>query len=120
LEDGSGIVLLQGLDPSRYSLDEPKLLYAAIARQVGDFVYSNRAGEVMREIRLPVRPLSVLFGNRWHARHAAMASLPTQPQTGAQEDVQWRDTVCRKEAAERRRSNAAQSADAEPPTPSRR
>src|SRR5712672_1581020 len=28
---------------------------------------------------LPVRPLSVLFGNRWHARHAAMASLPTQP-----------------------------------------
>jgi hypothetical protein len=39
-------VLLQGLDPSRYSLDELKLLYAAIARQVGNFVYS-----VMREIR---------------------------------------------------------------------
>src|SRR5580700_2557992 len=28
---------------------------------------------------LPVRPLGVLFGNRWHARHAAMASFPTQP-----------------------------------------
>ena len=51
LEDGSGIVLLQGLDRSRYSLDELKLLYAAIARQVGTFVYSNRAGEVMRDIR---------------------------------------------------------------------
>ena len=51
LEDGSGIVLLQGLDPSPYSLDELRLLYAAIARQVGMFVYSNRAGEVMREIR---------------------------------------------------------------------
>src|SRR5215471_6562506 len=51
LEDGSGIVLLQGLDPSPYSLDELRLLYAAIARQVGTFVYSNRAGEVMREIR---------------------------------------------------------------------
>ena len=51
LEDGSGIVLLQGLDPSRYSIDQLRLLYAAIARQVGTFVYSNRAGEVMRDIR---------------------------------------------------------------------
>ena len=38
LEDGSGIVLLQGLDPSPYSLDKLSLLYAAIARQVGTFV----------------------------------------------------------------------------------
>ena len=38
LEDGSGIVLLQGLDPSRYSIDQLRLLYAAIARQVGTFV----------------------------------------------------------------------------------
>ena len=51
LEDGSGIVLLQGLDPSPYSLGELRLLYAAIARQIGTFVYSNRAGEIMREIR---------------------------------------------------------------------
>src|SRR5580692_7317492 len=28
---------------------------------------------------LPVRPLGVLFGKRWHARHAAMAPFPTQP-----------------------------------------
>src|SRR5437764_10337824 len=51
LEDGSGIVLLQGLDPSPYSLGELSLLYAAISRQIGTFVYSNRAGEIMREIR---------------------------------------------------------------------
>jgi hypothetical protein len=51
LEDGSGIVLLQGLEPSRYSLDELKLLYAAFSRQFGTLVYSNRAGEIMREIR---------------------------------------------------------------------
>jgi hypothetical protein len=51
LEDGSGILLLQGLDPLRYSLDELRMGYAAIARQVGTFVYSNRAGEIMREIR---------------------------------------------------------------------
>src|SRR5438477_4066125 len=42
LQDGSGIVLLQGLDPSRYSLDELRLLYAAIARQLGTFACSNR------------------------------------------------------------------------------
>ena len=51
LEDGSGIVLLQGLDLSRYSIDDLRLLYAAIARRVGTYVYSNRAGEVMRDIR---------------------------------------------------------------------
>jgi hypothetical protein len=51
LENGSGIVLLQGLDASPYSLGELRLLYAAIARQIGTFVYSNRAGEITREIR---------------------------------------------------------------------
>src|SRR5260370_5968679 len=30
-------------------------------------------------LALPVRPLGVLFGNRGHARHAAMARFATQP-----------------------------------------
>src|SRR6516162_10191137 len=30
-------------------------------------------------LALPIRPLGVLFGNRWHARHAAMAPFATQP-----------------------------------------
>ena len=30
-------------------------------------------------LALPVRPLGVLFGNRRHARHAAVAPFPTQP-----------------------------------------
>src|SRR5262249_6612021 len=30
-------------------------------------------------VALAVWPLSVLFGNRWHARHAAMAPFSTQP-----------------------------------------
>src|SRR5438045_8867842 len=51
LEDGSGIVLLQGLDPSPYSLGALSLLYAAISRQIGTFRYSNRAAEIMRELR---------------------------------------------------------------------
>jgi len=51
LEEGSGIVLLQGIEPSRYTPGEQKLLYAGLCRHVGTPVYSNRAGEVMREIR---------------------------------------------------------------------
>src|SRR5262252_1924951 len=30
-------------------------------------------------LALPIRWLGVLFGNRWHARHAAMAPFATQP-----------------------------------------
>jgi len=30
-------------------------------------------------LAFPVRPLGVLFGNRWHTRHAAVAWFPTQP-----------------------------------------
>src|ERR1700722_2268772 len=30
-------------------------------------------------LALPVRPLGVLFGKGWDARHAAMAPFPTQP-----------------------------------------
>lgn len=51
LEDGSGIVLLQGIEPGRYTPGEQKLLYAGLCRHIGRPVYSNRAGEVMREIR---------------------------------------------------------------------
>ena len=51
LEDGSGIVLLRGISPGRYSPDALKLLYAGLCRQIGTPVYSNRGGERMREIR---------------------------------------------------------------------
>src|SRR6516165_6101125 len=30
-------------------------------------------------LALPIGPLGVLFGNRWHARHAAVAPFATQP-----------------------------------------
>lgn len=51
LEDGSGLLLLRGLDPDRYSLPELKILYAGLCRSLGTLVYSNRGGERMREIR---------------------------------------------------------------------
>ena len=51
LEEGSGILLLRGLDPGRYTPEEQRLLYAGLCRHIGTFVYSNRAGEIMREIR---------------------------------------------------------------------
>src|ERR1700719_4422494 len=30
-------------------------------------------------LALAIGPLGILFGNRWHAHHAAMAPFPTQP-----------------------------------------
>jgi len=51
LENGSGLMMLRGIDVARYSLDELKLLYAGLCRQLGALVYSNRGGEIMREIR---------------------------------------------------------------------
>src|SRR6185312_10532047 len=43
LEDGSGIVMLRGIDPSRYELADLKILYAGLAQHIGSPVYSNRA-----------------------------------------------------------------------------
>jgi len=51
LEDGSGLLLLRGIDPGRYSLADLKILYAGLCRNLGTLVYSNRGGERMREIR---------------------------------------------------------------------
>src|SRR6266513_3352561 len=51
LEDGCGLLLLRGLDPGHYAMDELKLLYAGLCRHIGTLVHSNRAGEIMREIR---------------------------------------------------------------------
>jgi hypothetical protein len=51
LENGSGLLLLRGIDVGRYTQNELKLLYAGFCRQLGTLVYSNRGGEIMREIR---------------------------------------------------------------------
>src|SRR6202035_542305 len=47
--------------------------------QGGLYPVHNPRAFAHQAFALPVRPLGVLFGNRWHARHAAMASFPTQP-----------------------------------------
>jgi len=44
-------LLLRGIDVERYNSGELKLLYAGLCRQLGTLVYSNRGGEIMREIR---------------------------------------------------------------------
>jgi hypothetical protein len=51
LENGSGLLMLRGIDVDRYSLDELRLIYTGVCRHVGTLVYSNRGGEIMREIR---------------------------------------------------------------------
>jgi hypothetical protein len=51
LENGSGLLMLRGIDPSRFSLDEARIVYTGIARRLGTLVFSNRGGEIMRDIR---------------------------------------------------------------------
>ena len=80
LEDGSGIVLLRGLDPRRYALADLKLLYGGLCRQIGTPVFSNRAGEIMREIRDVTRDASRNGGGDVGARYGA---LPEGGQPGA-------------------------------------
>src|SRR6516165_3235666 len=41
-------------------------------------VHKSRA-VLDQALALPIGPLGVLFGNRWYARHAAMAPFSTQP-----------------------------------------
>ena len=62
LEEGSGIVLLRGITPGRYSPDALKLLYTGLCRHIGTLVYSNRGGERMREIRDVGRDAGMRYG----------------------------------------------------------
>jgi hypothetical protein len=64
LEDGCGLLLLRGIEPGRYSPGELKLLYAGLCRHIGSLVYSNRAGEIMREIRDVTRDEEPGVGDR--------------------------------------------------------
>src|SRR5881227_767311 len=67
LEDGCGLLLLRGLDPGRYAREELKLLYAGLCRHIGALVHSNRAGEIMREIRDVTRDDQRDVGERYGA-----------------------------------------------------
>ena len=62
LENGSGLLMLRGIDVGRYRPDELRLLYAGLCRQLGTLVYSNRGGEIMREIRDVGRDVGKRYG----------------------------------------------------------
>jgi hypothetical protein len=51
LENGCGMVLLEGLPAARYAEDELRCLWMGIGRNLGTPVYQNRSGELMRAIR---------------------------------------------------------------------
>jgi hypothetical protein len=72
LENGSGIVMLRGIDPGRYGFDDLKILYAGLCRQIGTLVYSNRAGERMREIRDVTRDAVAESGRDVGTRYGAL------------------------------------------------
>ncbi len=74
LENGSGLLMLQGLDPSRYTPDEAKIVYAGICRQLGMLVFSNRGGEIMREIRDVGRDVGDRYGQLSDAQNGSFLS----------------------------------------------
>ena len=47
--------------------------------QSGLYPAHNAGAFPHQALAFPVRPLGVLFSNRWHVRHAAMASFSTLP-----------------------------------------
>ena len=74
LENGSGLLMLRGIDPTRYSLDDAKIVYAGIARWLGTPVFSNRGGEIMREIRDVGRDVGQRYGELDDGKGAAFLS----------------------------------------------
>ncbi len=51
LENGSGMVMVRGLDVSRYSPDELRRIWYALGKHLGTPMFQNCRGEVLREIR---------------------------------------------------------------------
>lgn len=74
LEDGSGLLMLRGLDPARYTLDELRIVYAGFCRQLGTLVFSNRGGEIMREIRDVGRDVGKRYGELSDGQGAFLSS----------------------------------------------
>jgi hypothetical protein len=62
LENGSGLLMLRGIDPAHYTLDDAKIVYAGLCRQIGTLIYSNRGGEFMRAIRDVGRDVGQRYG----------------------------------------------------------
>ncbi|MBO1110448.1 TauD/TfdA family dioxygenase [Bordetella petrii] len=51
LENGSGMVKMQGLDVSRYNPDQLRRIWYGLGAHLGTPLFQNRRGEVMREIK---------------------------------------------------------------------
>jgi len=74
LENGSGLLMLRGIDPARHTLDEARIVYAGIARQLGTLVFSNRGGEIMRDIRDVGADVGKRYGELSDGKGAAFLS----------------------------------------------
>src|SRR5919198_2396302 len=62
LEDGTGVVLLRGLDVGRYAADELRQIWFGLGSHLGRPVFQNRRGELMREIRDEGREVGARYG----------------------------------------------------------
>jgi hypothetical protein len=62
LEDGAGVVNLQGLPVERYTPDELRQIWFGLGSHLGQPVFQNRHGELMREIRDEGRDVGERYG----------------------------------------------------------
>jgi hypothetical protein len=62
LEDGAGLVTLRGLPVERYGPDELRQLWFGLGSHLGQPVFQNRRGELMREIRDEGRAVGERYG----------------------------------------------------------
>jgi hypothetical protein len=74
LENGSGLLMLRGINPAHYTPDQLKIIYAGLCRQVGTLVFSNRGGEIMREIRDVGRDVGKRYGELTDGNSSAFLS----------------------------------------------
>ena len=51
LENGSGMVMIRGLDVRRYDTDDLRRIWFGLGRYLGTPMFQNCRGEVMREIK---------------------------------------------------------------------
>lgn len=62
LEDGSGLVTLRGLPVERYTHEELRQLWFGLGSHLGQPIFQNRTGELMREIRDEGRGIGERYG----------------------------------------------------------
>jgi hypothetical protein len=74
LEDGSGMAKLRGLPVQRYTAEDLRQIWFGIGSNLGQPVYQNRVGELMREIQDEGRDVGERYGQVRDGEQAVVLS----------------------------------------------